>query len=78
MLILEPVAGYENKFPPWVAHILRWLAETGFSGSMDRDLTLINLGLLLPITEKDGKFYYDGKVAGYLRYVRDSDPHRQS
>ena len=70
MLFFEPIENYEKEFPPEVVGMIRVLAAVGFKGSVAEDLDLINDGLRIPLTEKTGKFVYDGKVAGYLRGLR--------
>ena len=73
MLFFEPV---ENRgaIPTEIAGVVKALAKRGFkNGHVDEDLELINLGLLHPLIESDGKFVYRGVVVGYLRALQNAE-----
>jgi hypothetical protein len=70
MLFLEPVKNYREKFPLEIVGMITVLAAIGFKGSLVADLEEVNLGRAISLIEKDGRFIYDGQVAGYLRALR--------
>lgn len=70
MLFLEPIEGYEKEFQPEVVGMIRVLAALGFKGPPGEDLARINRNSpLLPIVEKDGKFFYGDELVGYVRAI---------
>ena len=73
MLFFEPV---ENRkaIPTEIMPVVEALAKRGFrDGHVNEDLELINLGLLHPLVEKDGKFIYGDVAVGYLRALQNSE-----
>jgi hypothetical protein len=74
MLFFEPVKDKET-IPGEIASVVRALAKRGFGNPYAGDLELINLGRTTPLIEKDGKFFYNGVVVGYLRALQPTECH---
>ena len=67
MLFFQPEFKEKEKIPPEIMAVIEALARKGLRYPYADDLELINLGRATPLIEKDGTFFYEGIVLGYLR-----------
>jgi hypothetical protein len=68
MLFFESVED-RKTIPTEIMPVVEALTKRGFTGSVNDELELINLELLHPLIEKDGKIFYEDIVVGYPRGI---------